>query len=75
MENQHDLEKQILAILGEQFKKDGGNNGVEFTAFDHILKLSIQERNEFLSRMAKEKKFIIFQSLNGRRITLPKQQL
>jgi hypothetical protein len=75
MENQQDLENQILAILGEQFKKDGGNNGVEFTAFDHILKLSIQDRNEFLSRMAKEKKFIIFQSLNGRRITLPKQQL
>lgn len=74
MENQQEIEKQILDILSEQFKKDGGNNGVVFTAFDHILNLSIPDRNEFLAQMAKEKKFVIFQSLNGRRITLPKLQ-
>lgn len=72
MENKREIEKQILEIVTEQFKKDGGNNGVSFGAFDHILNLSIPERNEFLLQMAKEKKIIIFQSLNNRRITLPK---
>ena len=72
MENQEELEVKILEIVTEQFKKDGGSNGVTIGAFDEMLNLSIQERNEFLQRMANQKKIHIFQSLNGRRITLPK---
>ncbi|WP_353151430.1 hypothetical protein [Chryseobacterium sp.] len=72
MENQQELEKQILEIVTEQFKKDGGANGVNFGAFDHILNLPLQERNAFLERMAKERKIAVFNSLNMRRITLAK---
>lgn len=72
MENQQEIENKILKILAEQFKKDGGNNGIAFNGFDDILGLDIKARNEFLLKMAKDKKFVIFQSLNGRRITLSK---
>jgi len=58
--------------LAEQFKKDGGNNCIAFNGFDDILGLDIKARNEFLLKMAKDKKFIILKSLNGKRITLPK---
>ncbi|WP_185246649.1 hypothetical protein [Chryseobacterium bernardetii] len=67
-----EIEAKILEIVKAQFDKDGGANGVTMGAFDHILNLPIQERNEFLYRMAKEKKIYIFQSLNSKRITLPK---
>ncbi|MGF7029078.1 hypothetical protein ACR784_24575 [Sphingobacterium multivorum] len=60
MENQLEIETKILKILTNKYKKDGGNNGVEFTALDHILNLSIQDRNEFLFQMAKEKKFLTY---------------
>lgn len=72
MENQLEIEKKILDIVTEKFKVDGGVNGINIGAFDHILNLSITERNEFLFQMAKEKKINIFQSLNEYRITLPK---
>ncbi|PWN71461.1 hypothetical protein C1631_002210 [Chryseobacterium phosphatilyticum] len=72
MENQEEIEKQILEIVRAQHEKDGGNNGVNFGAFDHILNMSIEERNEVLQRMAKEKKIFIFHSLNMRRVILPK---
>lgn len=67
-----EIEAKILEIVKEQFKKDGGSNGVTMGDFDHILNLPIQERNEFLYRMVKEKKILIFQSLNGKRVTFPK---
>ncbi len=67
-----EIEAEILKIVTEQFKKDGGANGVTIGSFDHILNLPIQERNEFLYRMAREKKIHIFQSLNNIRVTLPK---
>lgn len=67
-----EIEAKIIEIVKEQFKKDGGSNGVTMGDFDNILNLPIQERNEFLYRMAKEKKILIFQSLNGKRVTLPK---
>lgn len=41
-------------------------------SFDHILELNIEDRNQFLFRMQKEKKILIFESLNSPRITLPK---
>ena len=72
MEDMEEIEKQIIEIVTEQFEKDGGSNGVTMGAFDHILKLPLQERNEFLYRMAKQKKIHIFQSLNNIRVTLPK---
>ena len=72
MENIEELEAKILEIVKEQFKKDGGSNGITFGSFDHFLKLPIEERNAFLFRMAKEKKIVIFESLNMKRITMPK---
>ncbi len=70
MENMEEIEAKILEIVTEQFKKDGGANGVTMGSFDHILNLPIKERNEFLYCMAKEKKIHIFQSLNNARVTL-----
>ncbi|MCQ9638619.1 hypothetical protein MP478_04390 [Chryseobacterium sp. WG14] len=72
MENQEELEAKILEIVREQFKKDGGANGVNFGSFDHFLNMSLEDRNDFLLRMAKEKKIAVFNSLNSRRITMPK---
>jgi len=72
MENQEELERQILEIVKAQHTKDGGANGVNFGSFDHFLNMSLEERNEFLLRMAKEKKIAVFNSLNMRRITMPK---
>lgn len=72
MENQEEIERQIIEIVKAQFDKDGGSNGVTMGEFDHILNLPLEERNIFLRRMANEKKIVIFQSLNSKRITLPK---
>lgn len=73
MENKEEIERKIIEIVKTQFDKDGGTNGLTMGSFDHILNLSIQERNELLHRMAKEKKIFIFQSLNSNRITIPKK--
>lgn len=72
MDEQQEKEQAIIKIVTEQFKKDGGHNGVTMNSFDHILELDIEDRNQFLLRMQKEKKILIFQSLNSPRITLPK---
>jgi hypothetical protein len=72
MENMEEIEIQILEIVKAQHEKDGGANGVGFGNFDHFLNLPLAERNEFINRMAKEKKIYIFQSINSKRITLPK---
>jgi len=72
MDDQPEKEKAIIKIVTEQFKKDGGHNGIPMNSFDHILDLNIEDRNQFLFRMQKEKKLLIFQSLNSLRITLPK---
>lgn len=72
MENIEEIEAKIIEIVREQYKKDGGSNGVTCGSFDHILNLPIEERNEFLFRMAKERKIVIFDSLNMKRITMPK---
>ncbi|KAA2223025.1 hypothetical protein [Chryseobacterium sediminis] len=67
-----EIEAKILEIVRAQHKKDGGTNGVTMDAFDNFLNMSLDKRNELLYRMAKEKKIHIFQSLNSKRITLPK---
>jgi len=72
MENTEQIEVEIIEIIREQFKKDGGSNGVTCGSFDHILNLSIEERNAFLYRMAKERKIAIFESLNMKRVTMSK---
>lgn len=43
MENQEELERQILEIVREQHKKDGGANGVNFGSFDHFLNMSLED--------------------------------
>jgi hypothetical protein len=72
MENTEELESKVLDIVREQHKIDGGHNGVSFGAFDHFLDMSLEERNKFIYKLASEKKIVIFQSLNAKRITLPK---
>lgn len=72
MENLEEIEAKILEIVKVQFDKDSGANGVGFGEFDHFLNLPLEERNELLNRMAREKKIVIFQSINSKRITLPK---
>ncbi|MDR2271247.1 MAG: hypothetical protein LBF27_10115 [Sphingobacterium sp.] len=53
MENQEKIDKKIIAIVHAQHLIDRGNNGVDFSAFEHILKLDRKERNEFIFQMAK----------------------
>ncbi|MGU3377669.1 hypothetical protein [Chryseobacterium sp. M5A1_1a] len=72
MENEVEIEAKIIQIVKEQFEKDNGSNGVGFGEFDHFLNLNLEERNTLLNRMAREKKIVIFQSINSLRITLPK---
>ncbi|MBV8326619.1 hypothetical protein [Chryseobacterium sp.] len=72
MENKEEIERQILEIVRKQHEKSAGTNGCFFDEFDHILNLPIKERTAFLEQMAREKKISIGQSLNSRKILLPK---
>lgn len=72
MENVEELEKQIIKVLKIQFERTGGANGTDFADVDAILKMSIEDRNAFLSRMETEKKIIYISPLNGRTLSLPK---
>ncbi|RNA63956.1 hypothetical protein D1631_00295 [Chryseobacterium nematophagum] len=71
MDSIEELEKKILEIVREKHRRTGGNNGNSFGDFDHILNLSIQDRNSFLERMAQEKKLHIRAGQNFRLIMLP----
>lgn len=72
MENIEELERKIIEVLKIQFEGTGGSNGTYIGEIDKILNMSIQERNEFLERMVKEKKIIYLTPLNGRTLSLPK---
>lgn len=72
MENQEEIEAKILEKLKEDYKNCGGANGTDLNEIDKIIKLPISERNELLSKMLKEKKIVNINTLNARRITLPK---
>lgn len=67
-----EMEMQILEIVKKKHKDTGGNNGNGFGDFDHILNMSIEDRNSFLKRMADEKKIAIRIGPNARMIMLPK---
>ncbi|MBD3904496.1 hypothetical protein NAL32_07605 [Chryseobacterium sp. Ch-15] len=67
-----ELEKQILDIVKKKNDKTGGNNGNGFADFDHILNMSLEDRNAFIQRMAEEKKIAIRIGPNARMIMLPK---
>ncbi|ALR29292.1 hypothetical protein ATE47_01530 [Chryseobacterium sp. IHB B 17019] len=66
-----ELERKILEIVKEKQKRTGGNNGNFFGDFDHLLNLSIPERNAFLERLAAQKKIVIREGSNQRMIMLP----
>lgn len=65
-------ERQILELIKVKFDKTGGHNGNAFGDFDHILNMDIKDRNDFLMRMAAEKKIKIYTGPNTQMITLPK---
>jgi hypothetical protein len=67
-----ELEQKVLEIVKEKHLRTGGNNGNTFGDFDHVLKMSSEERNAFLQRMAKEMKIVIREGANQRMIMLPK---
>lgn len=67
-----EMEMQILEIVQKKHNETGGNNGNGFADFDHILNMSIEDRNSFLKRMADEKKIAIRIGPNARMIMLPK---
>lgn len=71
MENE-ELERQILEIITQKHNETGGNNGNGFGDFDHILNMSLDDRNAFLNRMVAEKKIVIRMGPNARMIMLPK---
>ncbi|MEG1592493.1 hypothetical protein AB670_03165 [Chryseobacterium sp. MOF25P] len=72
MENIKELEAQILEIVKKKHDETGGNNGNGFADFDHILNMSLEDRNAFLKRMADENKIAIRIGPNARMIMLPK---
>ncbi|AZB29779.1 hypothetical protein [Chryseobacterium balustinum] len=72
MENIQELEAQILEIVKNKHDETGGNNGNGFADFDHILNMSLEDRNAFLKRMADENKIAIRIGPNARMIMLPK---
>lgn len=67
-----EMEMQILEIVKEKHKKTGGNNGNFFGDFDHILKMSIPERNAFIENMVSRKLIVIREGSNAKIIMLPK---
>jgi len=67
-----ELERQILEIVAIKHNETGGNNGNGFGDFDHILNMSLDDRNAFLKRMVDEKKIAIRMGPNARMIMLPK---
>ncbi|AZA60763.1 hypothetical protein [Chryseobacterium indoltheticum] len=67
-----ELERQILEIVAKKHNETGGNNGNGFGDFDHILNMSLDDRNAFLNRMVAEKKIAIRMGPNARMIMLPK---
>lgn len=71
MEN-GELERQILEMVKKKNDETGGNNGNGFGDFDQILKMSIEDRNSFLKRMADEKKIVIKIGPNFNMIMLSK---
>jgi hypothetical protein len=72
MENIQELEAQILEIVKKKHDETGGNNGNGFADFDHILNMSLEDRNAFLKRMADKNKIAIRIGPNARMIMLPK---
>lgn len=72
MEKTEELEAKIIEVLKINFERTGGANGTHIGEVDKILNLPIDERNEFLDRMVKEKKIIFIYPLNGRTLSLPK---
>ncbi|WP_312079401.1 hypothetical protein [Chryseobacterium sp.] len=72
MEITAETEAKIIQIVKDQYDKDKGANGIDFGSFGHFLNMPLLERNALISRLADEKKIQVFQSLNGKRITMPK---
>lgn len=67
-----EMEMQILEIVKEKHKRTGGNNGNFFGDFDHILNMSIPERNAFIENMVSRKLIVIREGSNAKMIMLPK---
>ncbi|MCY0976671.1 hypothetical protein PGH12_05840 [Chryseobacterium wangxinyae] len=67
-----EMEDQILKIVKKKHNDTGGNNGNFFGDFDHILKMDISERNNFLQNMVTRKLIVIREGQNARMIMLPK---
>jgi len=67
-----EMEMQILEIVKKKHKDTGGNNGNFFGDFDHILNMSIPERNAFLQNMVNRKLIVFREGSNARMIMLPK---
>lgn len=67
-----EIELQIMDVVRKKDKDTGGNNGNFFGDFDHLLKMTIPERNTFLSGMVDRKLIIIRQGGNARMIMLPR---
>lgn len=65
-------EMQILEIVKKKHKATGGNNGNFFGDFDHILNMSIPERNAFLQNMVNRRLIVIREGSNANMIMMPK---
>lgn len=67
-----ELEQKVLEIVIEKQKMNGGNGGNFLGDFDHILNMSIEDRNALLQKMVDEKKIVIREGANQRMVMLPK---
>lgn len=67
-----EMEMKILEIVKKKHQETGGNNGNGFGNFDHILNMSIPERNAFLENMVSRKLIVFREGSNARMIMLAK---
>ncbi|MDV7696277.1 hypothetical protein N6B72_05015 [Chryseobacterium soli] len=68
-----ELEQKVLDIVKDKHTRTGGNNGNGFGDFDEVLKMSIEDRNAFIQRMADKNIIVIREGANQRMIMLPKK--
>lgn len=67
-----DKERKILEIVKKKHKDTGGHNGNGLGDFDHILKMSIPERNQFLQNMVDRKLIVFREGANTKMVMMPK---
>lgn len=67
-----DKERKILEIVNKKHNDTGGHNGNRLGDFDHILNMSISDRNTFLQNMVNRKLIVFREGANTKMVMMPK---